>query len=161
MAESYIFVVQVIFTFCVYSYTSFPSVSGGDSGELAAIACSGAVAHPPGYPLWLMLARISLKASVTGSSWLNRQPPEAAFVLNIMSALLSSIAGGVLMITVRKFARSLLYTSSVDSTVRVATLIGAVVTGSLYSFSGGIWEFSTQVRGLNLEFFARLLVLSP
>ena len=41
----------------VYFRTMFPTISGGDSGELAGVACTGGVAHPPGYPLWLMLAR--------------------------------------------------------------------------------------------------------
>jgi hypothetical protein len=33
--------------FAVYFRTMFPSVPGGDSGEMIAIACLGAVPHPP------------------------------------------------------------------------------------------------------------------
>lgn len=36
--------------FVVYFRTMFPSVPGGDSGEMIAIACLGAVPHPPVRP---------------------------------------------------------------------------------------------------------------
>lgn len=68
----------------IYIKTLYPSISGGDSGELVANMCSGkerkkrrpihtmrggrrsilssfimtgGVAHPPGYPLWLLIAK--------------------------------------------------------------------------------------------------------
>ena len=43
-----------------YARTAYPSVPGGDSGELLAEACALGVAHPPGYPLFLYLARASM-----------------------------------------------------------------------------------------------------
>ena len=33
--------VQTAATFWVYYLTAFPSISGGDSGELAGVACAG------------------------------------------------------------------------------------------------------------------------
>ncbi len=33
---------------------------GVDAGELAAVAISGGVAHPPAYPTYLLLARMAL-----------------------------------------------------------------------------------------------------
>ncbi|OQR91947.1 hypothetical protein ACHHYP_04172 [Achlya hypogyna] len=39
----------------VYSQTLYPSVAGGDSGELLAESCHLGVSHPPGYPLYSML----------------------------------------------------------------------------------------------------------
>lgn len=41
-----------------YAYTIFQGVPGGDSGELAAMACALGTAHPPGYPLLMLLVRI-------------------------------------------------------------------------------------------------------
>jgi hypothetical protein len=35
----------------VYATTQFPTVPGGDSGELIVAACSLGIPHPPGYPL--------------------------------------------------------------------------------------------------------------
>ena len=42
----------------VYGLTLHPSLPGGDAGELASAACSGGVAHPPGYPLHGLLLRL-------------------------------------------------------------------------------------------------------
>ena len=39
----------------VYTRTLYPSIPGGDSGELVAEGCHLGVAHPPGYPLFTML----------------------------------------------------------------------------------------------------------
>ncbi|HEY1088166.1 MAG TPA: DUF2723 domain-containing protein, partial [Archangium sp.] len=40
-----------------YALTLHPGIPGGDAGELAAAACAGGVAHPPGYPLHGLLLR--------------------------------------------------------------------------------------------------------
>lgn len=38
----------------VYAKTLYPTVAGGDSGELVAESCHLGVSHPPGYPLFNM-----------------------------------------------------------------------------------------------------------
>ncbi|KAJ1482686.1 hypothetical protein T484DRAFT_1897303, partial [Baffinella frigidus] len=53
-----------------YASTQFPSVPGGDSGELIAAACSVdgyGIPHPPGYPLHTMLARLMISALPVGT----------------------------------------------------------------------------------------------
>ncbi len=42
----------------LYWMTASRSIQGGDSGEFMTIALEGGVAHPPGYPLYVMLARL-------------------------------------------------------------------------------------------------------
>jgi len=42
----------------LYVATLAPSIMGGDSGELTASALTGGVPHPPGYPLFALLARL-------------------------------------------------------------------------------------------------------
>lgn len=145
---------QVIITFCIYVYTAFPSISGGDSGELASIACTGGIAHPPGYPLWLILARSTLWITEILAPHL-----DVAYRLNIMSAALSAVAAGVLMSTVKALSLSLFGSNEQTNvaTVNMAILCGSIFSGALYSFSGGIWEFSTQVTSLIL--FANTLYL--
>ncbi len=39
----------------VYVMTLYPTVAGGDSGELVAESCHLGISHPPGYPLFNML----------------------------------------------------------------------------------------------------------
>ena len=52
-------------------------VQGGDSGELMAEGCQLGVAHPPGYPLFVLVA----KAAVTVFPW-----GSPAFRINLLSA---------------------------------------------------------------------------
>ena len=42
----------------VYMSSLYPSIAGGDSGELVAESCHLGVSHPPGYPLFNMLVYI-------------------------------------------------------------------------------------------------------
>jgi hypothetical protein len=42
-----------------YACTAARTVQGGDTGEFGCIALLGGVAHPPGYPLYTLLARIA------------------------------------------------------------------------------------------------------
>ena len=46
--------------FTILVWTQYPSVPGGDSGELIAEACLGGTAHPPGYPLLTILSKMVL-----------------------------------------------------------------------------------------------------
>ncbi|HMI32132.1 MAG TPA: DUF2723 domain-containing protein [Candidatus Limnocylindrales bacterium] len=69
----------------VYGLTLSPSVGAGDSGELILAAHSLGIPHPPGYPLWLLLARCA-DLLPWGS---------VAFRINALSAVLSACAVGL------------------------------------------------------------------
>jgi MFS family permease len=43
----------------LYAITAARTVQGGDTGEFACIGVLGGVAHPPGYPLYTLLARLA------------------------------------------------------------------------------------------------------
>jgi hypothetical protein len=47
-----------VLPFGLYCTTAARTVQGGDSGELALVGLIGGVAHPPGYPLYSLLARL-------------------------------------------------------------------------------------------------------
>ena len=49
------FFLVTIIIFLIYDRTLYPTVSGGDSGELVSSLCSGAILHPPGYPLFSLI----------------------------------------------------------------------------------------------------------
>jgi len=70
----------------VYGLTLSPSVGAGDSGELILAAHSLGIPHPPGYPLWLLLARCADLLP-----W-----GTVALRVNALSALLSAAAAGLL-----------------------------------------------------------------
>jgi len=68
---------------CAYLVTLAPSVSGGDSGELISAAYSFGVCHPPGYPLWNMLAK----------AWMTLLPfGEIAWRVNLFCATCTALA---------------------------------------------------------------------
>ena len=80
----------------IYDLTMFPTISGGDSGELVGIACVGGVAHPPGYPLWLIMSRTFM--AVLDLTPLNSK--NMAWRLNFLSALLGAGASGGLALCI-------------------------------------------------------------
>src|SRR5438093_11523690 len=49
---------SAIVTLAVYLATLSPSVAGGDSGEFIAVARVMGVTHPPGFPLYIILAKL-------------------------------------------------------------------------------------------------------
>ena len=51
----------------IYVNTAFPTVASGDSGELCFTSCSLGVAHPPGYPLFIMVGFLFTKIIPFGS----------------------------------------------------------------------------------------------
>ncbi|KDO27984.1 hypothetical protein SPRG_07262 [Saprolegnia parasitica CBS 223.65] len=70
-------------TLGVYGATLYPSVAGGDSGELLAEACHLGVAHPPGYPLYSMLNYVVMQLLPGG--------PSKAWRANAFSAACDSL----------------------------------------------------------------------
>jgi hypothetical protein len=70
----------------VYGLTLAPGITwanhGADSGGLVAAAYTGGAAHPPGYPLYLALARLAQLVF----------PGEIAFRTNLLSALFAILA---------------------------------------------------------------------
>lgn len=58
MLESF---VASIFVLSVLILTQYPSVPGGDAGELISESCLLGNAHPPGYPLFIMISNIVIR----------------------------------------------------------------------------------------------------
>lgn len=65
----------------LYTLTASRVLLGGDSAELAAVGATGGVAHPPGYPLYILWLRVT--------SWLPATSPahRAALATAILGAL--------------------------------------------------------------------------
>ncbi|KAM8834094.1 protein O-mannosyl-transferase TMEM260 [Synchiropus picturatus] len=114
------------------------SLPGGDSGELITAACELGVAHPPGYPLFTLLARLAMVL------WPTLSP---AHSVNLMSALLGAAACGVISLTVCRLS---------------GHGPGAVLAGGLFAVSRLSWQWSVvaEVFSLNNLFVALLLHLT-
>ncbi|XP_029350355.1 transmembrane protein 260 isoform X2 [Echeneis naucrates] len=113
------------------------TVPGGDSGELITTACELGVAHPPGYPLFTLLARLALCLLPSLS---------VAHSINLMVSLLGAAACGFLCITVCSLA---------------GPGPGAVLAGGLFAVSRLSWQWSmvAEVFTLNNLFVGLLFFL--
>ncbi|XP_034432755.1 transmembrane protein 260 isoform X1 [Hippoglossus hippoglossus] len=113
------------------------TVPGGDSGELITTACELGVAHPPGYPLFTLLARLAM-------FFLPSLSP--AHSVNLMGGLLGAAACGALCITVCRLA---------------GPGPGAVLTGGLFAVSRLSWQWSMVAEVFTLNnLFVGLLFFS-
>jgi hypothetical protein len=104
----------------------YPSIPGGDSGELASAACATGVAHPPGYPLWTLLAKLTLILPLGTPGWR----------LNLLSALCTAGAAAILCDALRR------------ATGR--TLAG-FVAGAGFGLSPLIFRYSIQAEVFALD----------
>ncbi len=121
----------------IYIRTLHPTVGGGDSGELVASAYGWGVAHPPGYPLYSILARLFMYLPF-GSN--------PAYRANLFSAICDSGAAVLIAAAVR---------------VHGASLWGGMMGGGLFAFAPLVWAYATvaEVFPLN-NLFVGALVLS-
>jgi hypothetical protein len=133
----------LVFAFCVavYAATLQRAVPGGDAGELIVVAASRAVAHPPGYPLWTMLA------------WLTTLVPAGSLAWRVawMSALPAAGAAAAIHWCVASWLQPFAGRSS------LAAAAGVLAAG-LFAFSPTVWLYATGAEVFSLHaFFAALL----
>jgi Protein O-mannosyl-transferase TMEM260-like len=152
----------------VYSWTLAPTVTLTDSGELIVAAYGLGVAHPPGFPLWVVLAHLASLVPL-GS---------VAVRINFSSAAFGALACAMITLVVAE----LLFTAScfpaprrtnkvarqgsnIQGSSREALLVfaPAVGAGLLMAFSRTLWAYATitEVYALNalLVLFVFFLVV--
>ena len=125
------------FLAALYIATLYPSVAGGDSGELTAAALTGGVPHPSGYPLFALLARL-FAALPLGHSPIWR--------VNLLSAVSMAAAAGMVCAVVQSWTRN-----------PAAGLMAAALFGT----SPVVWlnATSAEVFGLNAMFVGLAFLL--
>jgi len=106
----------------VYYLTAYPSLSGGDSGELIMTTCQLSMAHPPGYPTYTMVGWLFHQLFSFGNP---------ARRINILTATFGSLAAGFIHLTVYHLS-----------------LINSHATAALaalgFAFSPTVWLYSVQ-----------------
>lgn len=120
----------------LYARTLAPGVGAGDRGELLLAAETLGVPHPPGYPLWTLLAHLAGMIPVGSLAWR----------VNALSALLVAIAAGLLYFTARRFG---------------AGRFGSAVAAALFTISIPVWRVAVEAEVYGLAAVAFLgLVLA-
>lgn len=152
----------------VYSWTLAPTVTLTDSGELILAAYGLGVAHPPGTPLWVMVAHLASLVPVGN----------VAVRINFSSAVFAALACAMLTLVVaellvtascfvapRRRNKTARQGSNIKSSNAGGLLIfaPAVGAGLLMAFSRTLWAYATitEVYSLNalLVLFVFFLVV--
>jgi Protein O-mannosyl-transferase TMEM260-like len=152
-------------TLLLYSWTLAPTVTLTDSGELIVVARGLGVAHPPGFPLWIILAHLASLVPLGN----------VAVRINFASALFAALASAMLTLVVAEVMITASYLigpkrrgkagrgkktpryapsggRDEDSGVgRLLVLTPAVGAGLLMGFSRTLWSYATiaEVYTLN------------
>jgi tetratricopeptide (TPR) repeat protein len=140
----------------LYTVTLAPTVTLVDSGELIVAARGLGVAHPPGFPLWVMLAHL---ASLLPFG-------NVAVRINFSSALFAALACAMLTLVVAELMITGPHAASKKRTKKAAQrsrkredstgnrfliFASAVGAGLLMAFSRTLWSYATitEVYALN------------
>jgi hypothetical protein len=137
----------------VYLRTLAPTVTLVDSGELALAARDLGVAHPPGTPLWVMLAHLAARLP-----WSNVAARVAA-----ASAVFAALAAGLVVLVAREallcaFHRDPPPDAAAD-TRRWTGAVPAAAAGLGLAFSRSLWSYATIVEVYTLNILLILAVL--
>ncbi|MBI2641001.1 DUF2723 domain-containing protein, partial [Candidatus Roizmanbacteria bacterium] len=129
----------------LYVFTLAPSVTFGDSGELITAAYYLGISHPPGSPLWTLLAKLFTFIPLNSVAWR----------VNFSSAFFSAFASSLFFIVLASTAKLL--------ELKLNKLLAysiAFVTTLLFAFSRTTWTISVmaEVWSLNNVLFCLLLL---
>ena len=115
----------------VFCSTIEPTASFWDCGEFIATAYKMEVGHPPGAPLFMLVARFF-------SMWVN--PVNVAMVVNIISALCSSFTILFLFWSITALAKKMVAKDGEMSNGQMIAVMGSGMVGGLaYTFSDSFW----------------------
>ncbi len=115
----------------VYGYTLAPSVTMEDSGEFITAAAHLGVPHPPGYPLWTMLAWLCVKLLPFGN-W--------AWRVNCLSAACGGAAVGMLALLIGASSRRFLASITSDPRARALPHLAAWTGSLVLALSESMWS---------------------
>lgn len=120
----------------VYIKTLCPTIYVGDSPALITASYTLGIGHPPGYPLWCLLAKLFTFLPIG----------DVAYRVNLMVAFLSSLTVYFLFLIIVKSLRN---------------RIAAVTASLLFAFSREFWDQSlfAEVYSLNAFFIVTLIFL--
>jgi hypothetical protein len=133
----------------VYLLTIEPTTSFWDCGEFIATAFKLEVGHPPGAPLFMIIARVF---TIFGGS-----PENAAMMVNAMSGLASAFTILFLFWSITHLAKKLFPADKDLTTGQLIVVIGSGLVGALtYTFSDTFWFSAVEgeVYGLSSLFTA-------
>lgn len=144
-------------SFFVYQTTVAPSISGGDAGELVAEGCKLGTAHPPGYPLYVIIVFIV----TTLGEFLLPVDYSKAWMVNTTSCIFGSFASAFLTSSILSILRGKAKRKFSHNHRNIIDIVAAVTMGLLHSSSSITWQYSTTAEVFALHnLFVALIVHS-
>src|SRR6266540_6903349 len=138
----------------LFSWTLAPTVTLTDSGELILAAQALGVAHPPGFPLWVILAHLA--SLVPLGNIAERINSSSAVFAALASAMLTLVVAELMIaipyLLTRKKRSAQRNKKAEDSHVAQLLICGpALGAGLLMAFSRTLWAYATiaEVYTLN------------
>jgi Protein of unknown function (DUF2723) len=153
-------------TLLLYSWTLAPTVTLIDSGELIVVAHGLGVAHPPGFPLWTILAHLASLVPVGN----------VAVRINFASAVFAALASATLTLVVAELMITASYLTAPkrseksarrskrtappavregkandSAESRLLVLAPAIGAGLLVGFSRTLWSYATMAEVYTLN----------
>jgi Protein O-mannosyl-transferase TMEM260-like len=147
-----VFIVAIL----LYTVTLAPTVTLVDSGELIVAAQGLGVAHPPGFPLWVMLAHLASLLPL-GNVAVRINFSSALFAALACAMLTLVVAGlmtmGSVAATKKGTKKSMQQSRNLEDSTggRFLIFAPAVGAGLLMAFSRTLWSYATitEVYALN------------
>ncbi len=129
-----------LFAGLIYLITIEPTVSFWDAGERIAVSYKLQIGHPPGAPLYQMLARFFSLFALGETS-------RVAFWINTMSAVAGGLAVMFLFWTINILARKLIASGNELTKAQVFAIFGSGLTGALtLTFSDSFWFTAVEAE---------------
>jgi tetratricopeptide (TPR) repeat protein len=135
----------------VYLVTLPPDILPGDSGELIAASYMLGIAHPPGFPLYLVLGKLFSSVFAFGS---------IAYRYNLFSAVTASAAAGLAFLVLVRIGVGRVLGAGVA--IGLATLGSywlQATTGDVYALNGLLTALMLYVALLSKRYGERALLL--
>lgn len=147
-------IVSFLLVESVYYYTAAPNVTMEDSGESISAMWNFGVCHPPGYPLWTLLAFIFTRIV----------PGNAAWVCNIFCGLWGALGVGIgaMMISssLRWFSESLDLSERTLQRVSSVAAITGIGFATAFGFTLPYWSQATVTATYCFHCFLMLSILA-
>ncbi|MFA5779766.1 MAG: DUF2723 domain-containing protein [Elusimicrobiota bacterium] len=132
-------------TFIIYLCTMYPTISPyRDSGDMIVSAFTLGIAHPPGYPLYVLLGKIFTILIPFGN---------IAYKVNLMSAFFGAAACGILYLLIKKIGEQIF------SDKKPVLIFSSLFAVFLFSLSSSMHSLSivSEMYSIN-TFFAVLII---
>ena len=127
----------------VFVLTLAPTVTFWDAGEFIAAAKTLGIPHPPGTPLFVMIAHVWGKLIPIG---------DFALRTNLLSAVLSAAAAGLFFLVTHETVR--LFGTGLDArSARVLAVLGSGAAALLGAFSFTNWQNSNETEVYTIATF--------